>query len=69
MAPFSFHGMVAFRLVDINLFDMQIQYAPQVSSGGIFTLGTPWKLENVDTFDVPFMTTMEHRCNHSDTPW
>ena len=28
--------------------------------GGIFSLETPWKSESVDTFEVPFMSKMEH---------
>ena len=26
-----------------------------------FPFETPWKLESVGTFDVPFMSTVEHR--------
>ena len=28
--------------------------------GGIFSLETPWKSESVGTFEVPFMSKVEH---------
>ena len=32
--------------------------------GGIFSLDKPWKSESVSTFDVPFMSTVEHHGRH-----
>ena len=47
--------------------------------GGIFSLDKPWKSESVSTFDVPFMSMVEHHGRHGGrdtmvnshrgTPW
>ena len=36
-------------------------FACSTQRGGIFSLKTLWKSEGVGTFDVPFMSTVEHR--------
>ena len=36
---------------------------------GIFSLESPWKSESVGSFEVTFMSTVEHRGSHVGTPW